>query len=127
MRRHALVIVAVLSVAAGGCIVHGHGGHVSAGVAVGHVCDHHYLFYPDYDAYHCGSCGFWWALDGGAWIEFRTRPSHIVLSPSVVVIDVDERGPEPWVHRDSHIRKAPPGWSREKPGRGPPPGRGRDK
>jgi len=127
MRKHALVLASALAFAAGGCVVHGHPGHVSAGVSVGHVCDHHYLFYPDYDAYHCGSCGFWWTLHGGAWVEFQVRPAHIQLSPALVVIDVDERGPEPWVHRDSHLRKAPPDWKAGDPGKGPSPGRGRRK
>ncbi len=119
-----VVLVAALAVAATGCVVHGHRGHVSAGVAVGHVCDHHYLFYPDYDAYHCGSCGYWWALDGGAWVEFRTRPSHIHLSPAVVVIDVDERGPEPWTRVDRHRSRGRPDGDDRHPGKGPPPGRG---
>jgi hypothetical protein len=109
------VLSAVLAAACAGCIVEGHSGHVSAGVAVGTVCDHHYVFYPDYGAYCCGSCGFWWVHDGGAWVEYHSRPSHIVVTSPVVV--VEERGPSPWVHYDSHMKMAP----RE---HGPPPGRG---
>jgi hypothetical protein len=115
-------LVAALAVAATGCVIHGHGRtHVSAGVEVGHV--HHYGFYPDYDAYHCGGCGFWWVIDGGAWVEFRTRPSHIHLSPALVVIDVDD-GPEPWVHVDRHRARGRPDRDDGHPGKGPPSGRG---
>jgi len=118
MRIPIVFLSAVLAVACTGCVVHGHRGHVSAGVAVGVACDHSYVFYPDHGAYHCGGCGFWWAHDGGAWIEYRSRPSHIHVSSSYVV--VEERGPSPWAHYHSHVKKAPRG-------NGPPPGRGRRK
>ena len=107
MKIPILVLSVALAAACAGCVVHGHRGHVSAGVTVASHCDHHYLYYPDHDAYHCGGCGFWWAIDGGAWVEFRTRPSHIVLSPSPVVVEVRERGPSPWCHRDNHRGKGP--------------------
>ena len=117
MKTPTVILSLALAASLTGCVVHGHGrsGHVSAGVAVG--CNHHYAFYPDYDAYHCGGCGYWWTLDGGAWVEFSVRPAHIVLGPSVVVVDVDDRGPSPWRHVDSHRKQG-------HPGKGPPPGRG---
>lgn len=122
------IAVAAVATAVGlpGCVVHTHGhghGHSSAAVGVAH-CDHHYSFYPDYHAYHCGGCGWWWAFNGSAWVEHKSRPSHVHVTPQVVVIKVAERGPEPWKHHANHMKKVPPGWKTDKPGKGPPPGRG---
>jgi hypothetical protein len=123
MRKLPFVLLAALAAPASGCIVEGHRGHVSAGIAVAPVCDHHFLFYPAYDAYCCGDCGFWWVLDGGTWVRWESRPSHIQVGSDVVVVRVEERDPEPWVHYEDHRRRVPPGWTKDKDG-GPPPGRG---
>jgi len=120
MRKTWLVLAAALVAPAPGCIVHERG---YVGVGVGVAYDYHYVYYPGYSAYHCIDNDEWWVLDAGAWVHWTTRPAHIRITEEVAWVEVDEHGPEPFVHFEEHARAYPPGWKPDRP-KGPPPGRG---
>jgi hypothetical protein len=124
MRTLSVLLAAALLPLAAGCIIEERGHyHGSAGVAV--VCDHHFVYFPDWCAYRCTHCDEWWVLETGSWTRCASRPARFSLGVEVAFVDVDEHGPEPFVRFEEHRRRYPPGWKGDRDDdKGPPPGRG---